>query len=368
MALLIRKPSESRYLKLCGFAPAGAGKTVLLGTAELDERTAPCLGLDFEGGTESLSGLDIDVAPISAWKDFNEAYELLASGDSGYKSVFLDSISEVHKFALLAILKEQGPSRKDPDLLEQRDYGTATVQMRRLLREFRDLPMHVMFSAHAKEIEIPREGRVRIPDLAGQMAEEISGIVSVQGYLAQFEEDGELHRTMLLHSFPKFRIKARTPWGVVAPEEIIDPTMTKILDALGYGDGTFVQSMSSRGKQHVEDEVGPGVEEEVKDELRKEVEDKSPPKKADVTPYDEPPAEDEVEPEAEDGEAESTEDPDAVPEDDNPGDDASQGGLSPEEVRALKIGPLREYAEGQSIENASKKTRGQLLRLLGATG
>lgn len=274
MALQIQKPDQLRYLKALVHAPGGAGKTVLMGTAQLDERTSPFLVLDFEGGVESLSGLDVDVAPIRSWQDYNEVYELLNSGDHNYKGVGIDSISETHKFALLDILREQGPSRDDPELIEQRDYGKATVQMRKLLRSFRDLPMHVIFSAHTKEIEIAREGRVRVPDLAGQMAEEVAGLMSVVGYLAQFEEDGELHRTLLLHGFPKFRIKARTPWKVEAPEEIIDPTVTTLLDALHFGEPSSNGSapkalVSSRGKQK-EVAPEPSVEEKVEEELKKE--------------------------------------------------------------------------------------------------
>jgi len=264
-------PTDRRFCKALIFAPAGAGKTVFLGTAQQDDRTAPMLLLDFEGGTESLAGLDIDTVPIRSWDDYNQAYEALANGDtldfddddggysidfSAYNSLGIDSISETHKFALLEILRKEGPSRRVPDLIEQGDYGRATTQMRRLLREFRDLDMHVFFAAHAKEADVPREGRVRLPDLAGQLAEEVSGLMSIAGYLAQFEDDdsGDIHRTLLLHSFPKFRIKARTRWGVSAPAEIIDPTITKLLDALGYGGGTFEQQGSSRGKQ-IEDEV-----------------------------------------------------------------------------------------------------------------
>lgn len=234
MSLVIRKPAENRFAKALVFAPAGAGKTVFLGSADLDERTAPMLLLDFEGGSESLAGLDVDVAEIHSWEDYNEAYELLASKDHGYKSVGLDSITETHKWALLKIIGRKGPSRSEPDLIEQGDYGIGTTQMRRLLREFRDLPMHVFFSAHSKEVEYPREGKVRVPDLVGQMAEEVSGIVSIQGYLAQYEEEGATHRTLLLHSFPRFRIKARTPWETEVPSELVDPTVTTLLDALGY--------------------------------------------------------------------------------------------------------------------------------------
>jgi len=266
----IRKPSERRYAKVLLFAPAGAGKTVFLGTAQDDERTYPMLILDFEGGTESLACLDIDTIPIRAWEDYNEAFEALANGDviefegeeydfSKYKSLGIDSISETHKFALLEILRKEGPSRRNPDLIEVGDYGTAGTQMRRLLREFRDLPLHVFFVAHAKETEIPREGKVRVPDLAGAMAEEVAGLTSVAGYLAQFtDEDGDLRRTIILHGDRKFRTKARTRWGVDAPEEVIDPTVTTLLDALGYGDEAALEAVRARGTSkdsRVEDEV-----------------------------------------------------------------------------------------------------------------
>lgn len=266
----IRKPSERRWAKCLIFAPAGAGKTVLLGTAQEDERTSPMLLLDFEGGTESLAGLDIDTIPIRAWEDYNDAFEAVTNGDviefegteydfTKYKSLGIDSISETHKFALLEILRKEGPSRRNPDLIEQGDYGTASTQMRRLLREFRDLPMHVFFVAHAKETDIPREGRVRVPDLAGQMAEEVAGLVSVAGYLAQFNDadTGDLRRTLILHGDRKFRTKARTRWGVQAPEEIVDPTIGRILDGLGYGTDEALEALrqGTTSDQRVEDNV-----------------------------------------------------------------------------------------------------------------
>lgn len=193
------------------------------------------LVLDFEGGVGSLSGLDIDVASIRSWEDYNEAYELLSENKEGYKSVAIDSISETHTWALLDILRKEGPNRKDPELLEMRDYGKATVQLRRLLRAFRDLPLHVFFSAHAKEVELPRQGRVQVPQMSGQMAEEVAGLMDIVGYLAISEnEEGEAERLLLLQNYPKYRTKARTPWGVQAPDEIVNPTVTSILDTLGY--------------------------------------------------------------------------------------------------------------------------------------
>lgn len=261
MTVQIRKPDELKFCKALIFSPPGHGKTTLLGTAQEDGRTGPMLILDFEGGTESLAGLDIDVATIASWDDFSEIYEMLLSGDHGYKSLGIDSISETHIFALLTILEKEGPTRKDPELLEQRDYGKATVQMRRLLRSFRDLPMHVFYTAHAKEVEIPRQGRVQLPALSGQMAEEVAGLMSVVGYLAETEEQNdagepEVHRLLLLKNYPKFRTKVRTPWRAKTPDELYDPTITDLMDLLGYPENNNgdlkVQARKTRAKKKPE--------------------------------------------------------------------------------------------------------------------
>ena len=235
MSALIQKPADSRFTKTLVFAPGGNGKTHFLGTAQEDERTYPMLLMDFEGGEETLVGLDIDVAPIRSWDDYSEVYELLASGDHSYKSVGLDSASETHIWALLQRITLDADRRRDPDLIEQGDYGAAMTQMRRLLREFRDLPLHVFYTAGSKDMDERGVGRVKVPSLAGQMADEIVHLMSVVGYLAKTEtEEGEPQRVLLLQNYPGFRTKARTPWGHEAPDEIVDPTVTKLLDGLGF--------------------------------------------------------------------------------------------------------------------------------------
>jgi hypothetical protein len=251
LALEITKAGDKRFLKALIFSPAGHGKTHFLGTAEDDPRTSPMLVLDFEGGHETLSGLDIDVAEIRAWDDYNEAYELLTSdsADNRYKSVGVDSASETAQWALLQLLAKEGPSRRDPDLLEMRDYGRAGTQVRRLLREFRDLPLHVFYTSHAKEIEERGVGKVKVPAMFGQLAEEVAGLMSVVGYLAITEGDeGDTERVLLLENNPGFRTKARVPWGTEAPEELWAPTVTNVLDAVGVTDKTRKRSTKNTKK------------------------------------------------------------------------------------------------------------------------
>lgn len=238
----VSKPGEQKWLKALIFGPAGQGKTHFLGTAQLDTRTSPMLLLDFEGGEQTLVGLDIDIVRIRSWEDYFEVYEELSqSRDLKYKSVGIDSISETHIFALLDLLDQQGAQRRDPDLLQQQDYGKAGTQMRRLLRSFRDLPVHVFFTSLAKEVVEARVGTVKVPALAGQLAEEVPGLMDLTGYMAISQEKdprtAEIKdvRSLLLKNFSQFRVKVRTGWGDVdCPDLIEDPTVTKLLDALKF--------------------------------------------------------------------------------------------------------------------------------------
>lgn len=249
MATVI-KPGDRRFAKVLIFAPPGNGKTYFLGTAQADERTAPMLLLDFEGGHETLAGLDIDVVEIRGWDDYNEVFEVLESGEhwtmegsslaegETYKSLGIDSVSETHVWALLQILDAKGESRKEPDLIQLDDYNVGTTQMRRLLREFRDLPMHVFYTAHAKVEEERGIGKVQLPKMSGQMANEIVGLMSICGYLAisEDEETGDEQRELLLQNYVGFRIKARVPWETEIPDEIVNPTVTSLLDACEFTD------------------------------------------------------------------------------------------------------------------------------------
>ena len=235
----VTQPNSNRFLKGLIYAPSGHGKTRFLGTANDDPRTAPTIMLDYEGGTQSLVGRDIDIVKIESWETFNEVYKFLSSSDHKYKSVSLDSISETHIFALLQLLSNDTRNRKIPDLLEQGDYGIALVQMRRLLRSFRDLPLHVFASALSKTDLDPREGSIIKPSLAGAMADEVQAIFDIVGYLSlatmQGEEGEETHRVLLLQNYPKYRTKARMPENVTdVPDELVDPSVTSLLDALHF--------------------------------------------------------------------------------------------------------------------------------------
>lgn len=235
-------------VKMLLHAPGGHGKTHFLGTAALDERTAPMLFLNFDAGDATLRGLKeiskggIEIRDVRDLKDYEAAYEELTDDGAPWRSVGLDSVSETQVGGLFAILEAGGLSksgRAHPDILEQSDWGIILVQMRRLIRHFKWLDMHVFMTALSKSDSLPRIGSVLRPSLQGQFADDILGIPDIVAYLALDETeaddpDAEPPRVLLLRNAPKFMVKCRTPWGVTVPSEIEDPTVTKLLDVLGY--------------------------------------------------------------------------------------------------------------------------------------
>jgi AAA domain len=233
----IAPPEEITRFRGLIFGTHGAGKTRMLGTANLDERTYPMLFLASEAGTQTLVGLDppMDVMPATTWADFNDAMDILDAPDhGGYRSVGLDSISEVQIEGLLRILDDDS-NRPDPNILGKPDWGKILVQMRRFTRMFKNLDMHVFMTALAKDEERPRLGTVKVPLLQGAFADELPGLVDTVAYLAQEDlPGGNVQRTLFLHSFPKFSVKARTPWDAKIPAEIVAPTVTSLLDTLGF--------------------------------------------------------------------------------------------------------------------------------------
>jgi AAA domain len=244
--LKVTRPGEGRLLKALLYGPSGHGKTTFAATAQLDRRTHPALLIDFEGGAQSLAGLDIDMVEVRSWANYDSVYRELASGKTPYRTLILDSISETGIFAQLDLLNDTSSNRRDPDLLEQRDWGKLGVKMRRLLRQFRDLPMHVIFTSLARESEEPRVGLVKRPALSGQASEDLVGMVHVAAYLALLapkEEEFEDQRALLLKNYSKFRVKVRTKWGETdVPDEIIEGEerefatrgVSILLDTLGY--------------------------------------------------------------------------------------------------------------------------------------
>jgi hypothetical protein len=237
-------------LKILWYSPPGHGKTTMLGTAVKDKRISPMLLLEFEAGIRSIESkvreirledlgskkpsIDkIDVVHIQTWADFDVAYEFLLEGNHEYKSVGIDSLSEVDYLSMGDALRvAQLEDRKhDPDIPEQRDYLRNASKIRKLIRFFRNLPLHVFFTANSKLEQDPltRESKIW-PALTGKLAFEVPGLVEIVGYLAVVEKDEDTNeRWLFVQPTGRFEAKDRTEGGKLG-QYIVEPTIPKILD------------------------------------------------------------------------------------------------------------------------------------------
>jgi len=126
-------------VKLLVSGQAGAGKTSLIPTLP-----HPVV-LSAEGGLLSIVDADVPFIEISTMADLWEAYEWLTTGGGAeYKSVALDSISEIAEVCL----NTEKTTSKDP----RQAYGEMQTQMADIIRAFRDLPgRHVLMTAKCEK-------------------------------------------------------------------------------------------------------------------------------------------------------------------------------------------------------------------------
>lgn len=151
------------YLKAIVYGRPGSGKTTLAASGHDTDGMRDTLVADFEGGCLSISDTTALVTPlIRTLADIEKLYVSLSTKAEGFENVnllVLDSGTKFQEIILADIMRknvEAGASKKDgtprtEDDLELQDYGKATKICMRILQRFRDLPMHVIVTALAKE-------------------------------------------------------------------------------------------------------------------------------------------------------------------------------------------------------------------------
>lgn len=170
--LKIRKPADKLpYLNMMVYGDSGSGKTLLAGTAAYVQELCPILFIDVEGGTTTLShfkdSTDLDIIPdpeeerTLRWGDIQKIYNDLYSGKHPYKTVVVDSLTEMQKLAMNTTLGSGAKMDIDAtgNLPEFKDWHINTEQMRRMVRAFRDLPINTIFTALADEQVDPRTAK-----------------------------------------------------------------------------------------------------------------------------------------------------------------------------------------------------------------
>ena len=206
-------------LTLVVHGESGVGKSWLGATAP-----GPTLIIDAEGGTSWVPGKklpwdvikgaapptpsegEIVVASVKDFKALGIILQWLQSGKHPFRSVVLDSLTEIQKRCLDNITGVEAA--------DQRAWGEVLRKMEGLVRSFRDLTIpngvptldSVVFVAGSQV----KDGITR-PHLQGQLGNTLPYFVDAVGYLyLQQDENGEIARNLLLQPVGGFAAKDRT--------------------------------------------------------------------------------------------------------------------------------------------------------------
>lgn len=214
-ALDVKPPAEAvAHLNMLVYGDPGVGKTSLAATAQDNEETSPVLFLDVEGGTTTIrKRSDIDVKRVQSIQDVVEVHQLLREDNDGYyKTCIIDSLSELQKLDMRDIMRELVQRRPDmdPDVPSQREWGKSGEHIRRIVRAYRDLPMHTIFTALVN-IDKDENGVVTYePLLPGKLKKEIPGFFDIVGYMSAVHENDEIVRRIQFVQTKRVKAKDRT--------------------------------------------------------------------------------------------------------------------------------------------------------------
>ena len=194
---------------------------------------------------------DIHATDISSVDDLEREMHRIAAGDDKYattKTVVIDNVTELQTLALESSTTRNFTDRRRKDktyTVDQvylEDYGIAGKQLARVLRGFRDLPVHVIYIAHRKDKMRPGTTNVldeSKPNLTEKLCTAVMGYMDFVWYLYTAEKQmtdengdayGETHRYLLTQPAGGFAAKTRgSEFAQRIGALIEDPNMADIM-------------------------------------------------------------------------------------------------------------------------------------------
>ena len=197
------------------YGRSGIGKTVLAATAP-----KPII-ISSERGLMSIAEYDIPVMEVSTLEDFQEAYDYILTNSKKYKTVVLDSISDIAESILSDLLK----NARDP----RKAYGTLNSEVASLIRKFRDLEMNTYFIAKAQTYESASGLQCMRPAMPGQtLVRDLPYFFDIVLVLrlAEQEVDGEKSTYRYLQTEPDLTYEAKDRSGKL--DKVEQPNLKKL--------------------------------------------------------------------------------------------------------------------------------------------
>lgn len=204
------------YLKIGIYGDSGVGKTTLAASSPKP------LFINIEGGEAALLGReDISIIKVEDYRAVDKIYSFLKSGDHEFETVIIDSLTELQKRAMDMVLEGEG--REMP---HQGSWGQSMEYVRRTVRKFRDLNMHVIFIMGLADRKDGMTGMTtEMPNLPGKLGQEIPSYLDILGYMTMSidAKTKTYSRNLRVQPSARWRAKDRTgTLGAVITEDVLD--------------------------------------------------------------------------------------------------------------------------------------------------
>ncbi len=263
---------RERYLKSLIYGTYGVGKTTLAASALDVPSMRDVLIINAESGDLSVDHLEnLDAITVTDFRTLGQINEYLKQhckardeNDKAflikseafirgvdeseikkprkYRTVVIDSLSELEAYCFNQLLGITDSTRLDEETAsaEWTEYKKNHTMILRVVRAFRDLPMHVIFTCGEKYNQDETKKYKYVPDMTGQLSKKVQGFMDMVGYYVQGKEGDAIQRRLYVMPSGKGKYDAKHRYQSFKGEYFTDPTIGKILAEVGLlnKDGT----------------------------------------------------------------------------------------------------------------------------------
>lgn len=251
--LPVRKIAEiKRHRSYAFYGRSGSGKTTLSATFP-----KPMLYIDIrDEGTDSIADVEgIDVLEPKSVEEVEEALFWLMRNPKKYKTVVMDTVTQLQEMAVEEVAGRKGKKSKKPGewgSMTKQAWGEVSGKLKSLIIDFRNLPMEVVFIAQDRVFNMDEEDfedNELMPEIGPRLMPSVASVLNAavtvigntfirratirkkdaKGVMKKVEKTEYCLRVGPSHLYVT---KLRKPRSQVAPEFISDPTYESIQEAI----------------------------------------------------------------------------------------------------------------------------------------